>query len=479
MCLVAIYFQEFIDAAVVVGANREELYARGGEPPQILPGRLRAVCGVDPVAGGTWLGVSEHGVLVAVTNRPKTLVPPCPPSRGLLARELLRFPTASRAAEHAFGRLRREDFAGCNVLCADIKDAIVIHAGDALERLSLSPGLHVLTASNVDDPLDARQEFARRWLGRRSPRGSEEAVAALQELCSLREQPPMCLRGPDGGTVSSSVIALRQPLGRSTYRHAQGPPDITPYLDYSSLLHRIAPSTKGEHAEYPHRIRLRGPWEWRPSESDSAAPNLVHMPCTWQDLVATQPGAQIRFLRRFGQPQLQNPNERVWLVVEGLASSAKVWMNDNVIDPCHTGPERCEREVTDLLERRNRLRIQMDRGPDGERPWQEIELEVRCAAYLRDVRIGFVKDGPESRVRVSGEVAGATEQPLELYVLVANRTVGYAAVKAGEPFAVSTEPLPADLAGAARIELVSGAVVWHALERPLPAAAELEVSNAR
>ena len=70
MCLLALFFRAVDDAPLVVGANREEVYARPGEPPRILQGASRAVAGVDPAAGGTWLGLNEHGLLAAVTNRP-------------------------------------------------------------------------------------------------------------------------------------------------------------------------------------------------------------------------------------------------------------------------------------------------------------------------------------------------------------------------------------------------------------------------
>ena len=246
MGLVALFFQVFDDAAVLVGANREEAYARGGLPPRVLEGKaLRAAGGVDPAAGGTWLGVNERGVLVAVTNRPKQVVPARPPSRGLLARALLDCVTAREAADTASAQLKEDGLAGCNFLCADAASAFVLHAGDQFAVRALRPGLHLLTANDVNDPADARQEYARAWLGRRELTRSEEAVAALQELCSLTGDAPMCLRREDGGTVSSAVIALRRPLGRSTYRHAQGPPDVTPYVDYSHLLQDIVPPEAG------------------------------------------------------------------------------------------------------------------------------------------------------------------------------------------------------------------------------------------
>jgi hypothetical protein len=72
-------------------------------------------------------------------------------------------------------------------------------------------------------------------------------VAALKELCGQTggNDPPICLRGERGGTVSSSIVALRTPLSRSTYLHAQGPPDCTPYVDYSALLAELAIPANG------------------------------------------------------------------------------------------------------------------------------------------------------------------------------------------------------------------------------------------
>src|SRR5262249_44835559 len=132
MCLLAIYFRAFEDAALVVGANREEAYARGGTPPQILAGKCRAVAGLDPVAGGTWLGVNQYGLLAAVTNRPKSSPPAAPRSRGLLLRELLDLPDAKSAMDLAARELDSNRYAGCNIVCADQDNLFVLHGGDWL-----------------------------------------------------------------------------------------------------------------------------------------------------------------------------------------------------------------------------------------------------------------------------------------------------------------------------------------------------------
>src|SRR5262245_5112799 len=101
MCLLALFFHVVEDAPVIVGANREEFYDRGGLPPQVLEGRPRAVGGRDPSAGGTWLGVNERGVLAAVTNRRRSQLPAQPRSRGLLVRDLLGCSNAIGAVDQA------------------------------------------------------------------------------------------------------------------------------------------------------------------------------------------------------------------------------------------------------------------------------------------------------------------------------------------------------------------------------------------
>ena len=132
MCLLALFFRAVEDAPFVVGTNREELYTRGGEPPRILDDPCHAVAGVDPQAGGTWLGINERGVLVAITNRLKSQIPPQPRSRGLLVGDLLCCASAASAAELAARELDRNRYGGCNIVCVDRDYAVVLHGGDWL-----------------------------------------------------------------------------------------------------------------------------------------------------------------------------------------------------------------------------------------------------------------------------------------------------------------------------------------------------------
>jgi hypothetical protein len=250
MCLLALFFRAVDDAPVVVGANREEFYARGGDPPRHLPrvqGQPRVVAGLDPLAGGTWLGVNEYGVVVAVTNRRKSQVPQLPRSRGLLVRELLASPSAAVAADRATRELDGDRYAGCNLLCVDADRAVVIQAGDWLRVRPLPSGLHVLANADVNDEGDRRVGHALWSLNREKYATGGDCLAALRRLCSEPgpADAPMCFRGEDRGTVSSTLIALRLPPARATLLHAQGPPDRTPYADASDLLRWADPVSDG------------------------------------------------------------------------------------------------------------------------------------------------------------------------------------------------------------------------------------------
>src|ERR1051325_8751411 len=85
VCTLAAFVQVFPAWPLVVAANRDELLARPATAP--LPLRAeprRAVGGHDLPAGGTWLGVTETGLVAGILNR-RTSTPPDPScrSRGL------------------------------------------------------------------------------------------------------------------------------------------------------------------------------------------------------------------------------------------------------------------------------------------------------------------------------------------------------------------------------------------------------------
>jgi hypothetical protein len=247
MCLLAILYRMFDDAPVVLAANREEDYARGGTGLDLRFGPIPFIAGVDPVAGGTWLGINAARLIVAVTNRPKSKLPASPRSRGLLVRDLLGLHSASEAARKAAIELAADRYGGCNIVCADLESLWVVHAGDWLRARSLSPGIHVLTNSDVNDVADERVYWGLERLHGEGPRTSDEGLAALRSVASHSAPPtPICRRGATRGTVSGTLLALHDRPRRSRLFHAQGSPAEVPYADRTDLLWELENLSPGK-----------------------------------------------------------------------------------------------------------------------------------------------------------------------------------------------------------------------------------------
>lgn len=241
MCLLVIDTRLAPGTPILVAANREEAYARPTEPPAWRDGDVAVFCGRDLQAGGTWLGINQHGVLAAVTNRSAPAAPPGAQSRGLLCCDALQHDRAEDAAGFAAEQLRSGQYAGANLLCADARGAFVVHGGTRVEVVRLPAGRYGLTNGDVDDPSDARLQRAQRLFEQTPYRTGEEFFAAARRVCAAGPEPgepALLLRGATRGTVSSCVVVLSAAREASRFWYAPGPPDQTAYSDLSACLHQ-------------------------------------------------------------------------------------------------------------------------------------------------------------------------------------------------------------------------------------------------
>ena len=152
MCTLAIYFQMTDDYPVVIAANRDEYLDRPAAKPTTLCERPHVVGGKDLRAGGTWLGVNEHGLVAGLLNRHIEAPPNRDArSRGLLCLDALRRRTAREAAEFAAGE-RAQDYNPFNLLIAS-RDAtyVAYNRIERIEVVQLQPGFHLLTNLDVND----------------------------------------------------------------------------------------------------------------------------------------------------------------------------------------------------------------------------------------------------------------------------------------------------------------------------------------
>ena len=84
MCILIVLRRPSHSWPVLIAANRDEMQDRPWlAPARHWPDRPEVTAGMDKLAGGSWLGVNDHGVTAAILNRTDSLGPaPGKRSRG-------------------------------------------------------------------------------------------------------------------------------------------------------------------------------------------------------------------------------------------------------------------------------------------------------------------------------------------------------------------------------------------------------------
>lgn len=234
---------------LIIGANRDEMMDRPWRPPARHWPDRDVVGGFDELAGGTWLGLNDMGVIAGVLNRPGTLGPAAGlRSRGELPLEALDHADAAGAAS-ALSRLNSAAWRPFNLFVADNRDAFWVRSigGGGSGSISVAEipiGLSMLTAHDLNDMRSARiRFFMPRFKAAAAPDPDRGDWSAWEALLTSREAEPeagpqgaMMIVTPGGfGTTSSSLIALPSvaaaPTRKPVWRFGHGPADSLRYED--------------------------------------------------------------------------------------------------------------------------------------------------------------------------------------------------------------------------------------------------------
>lgn len=243
MCLLAIQYQLVPEAPILVAANREEYYDRPSTTPSIQSGKPRVLCGIDQRAGGTWLGVNQHGLFVAACNRVRLMPPLAPRSRGVLCRDLLRAGSAREAVDIALEELSTGMYDGVNYVIADAETGWAVHGCEEAEVVQLQQGLSIISSGDVNDSRDERVKMALRLLTLQTLDSPVKFLAVASKVFARAPSPPgrpsMVVRNAKRGTVSSVLLSLGAKPRDAIFQFADGPPDQTKFEDYSPMLRDI------------------------------------------------------------------------------------------------------------------------------------------------------------------------------------------------------------------------------------------------
>jgi hypothetical protein len=212
---------------------------------------------------------------------------------------------------------------------------------------------------------------------------------------------------------------------------------------------------------YPHRIRLRGPWEASYVVNGEWISQRVNLPSTWEQLqAATGP---VTLTRSFGRPRVIDADESVWLAWDDLAAACDIYVNEEWLHSLAGSERGGVRQFAYALQDRNTLKVQFAQAGAANRPLGEFALEIRGPVYLEEVRLESTAKG---RV-VTGWVSGVQRRKLDLYLLANGRTVSHVITHAAPAGVAFRLPCP-EADGSSRnqdfppirVELVEGATCW-------------------
>lgn len=239
MCTLVVVLGVWPELPLLVAANRDERRGRPvWAPAEYSVSSTRVFGPRDAEAGGTWLGVNEHGLFAGITNRFGAAPVPGRRSRGLLVTDAL----AEHGVAAAAGKSRAHEPSahnGFHLVIADrTRAALVFNDGASVHHETLEPGVHVLTERSLGaaDALReqrVREAFGRLAQARRPP--TQEAIISIMAVPSSALAPfdgtVMDVPEYDYGTRSSTI--LRFEPDRLRFWHAEGPPTTTPYRAYA------------------------------------------------------------------------------------------------------------------------------------------------------------------------------------------------------------------------------------------------------
>lgn len=245
MCTVVILRRPDHAWPLILGANRDEMAGRPWRPPgRHWPDRPEVVAGLDELAGGSWLGMNDTGVVAAIMNREHSLGPAADKrSRGEIVLEALDHADADAAA-HALAALDGSAYRPFNLIVADNRDAFWLrHAGESdVKVTSLPDGVSMITARELNDTGHARiATYLPRFRAAAAPDPATGDWAAWEALMGATEsaegagpRSAMSLNPDHGyGTLSGALIALPAPgqAARPVFRFCDDRPGAAPWRD--------------------------------------------------------------------------------------------------------------------------------------------------------------------------------------------------------------------------------------------------------
>lgn len=198
--------------------------------------------------------------------------------------------------------------------------------------------------------------------------------------------------------------------------------------------------------------------------SDGLPPSgRVELPSDWDSTLGPNFHGRVLLRRRFGVPGQLDPHERVWLLVDLPGAGAQFRINGHQINASPETQLFHQFDVTDRLQSRNELELEIRRdavsrsgqqeiGSAEPRRFPDVRLEIRSSHFVDRLSVEVCATESDCKLHLSGRVVGDASDDLALVVTLAGRELAYQQLDANPWFVVTAaaDGIPAWLDADAR-----------------------------
>ncbi len=249
VCTLILLYRLLKDYPVVALHNRYLGKDTVEQPPQRLNGNT--VAPLDVASGGTWIGMNDSGLFLAITNQETQRLPKPGRSRGLLALDTLKdYETAEEAKEHLLDPSIREMYRTGNFTVLDPQEAWHVVWDRKTRVYPIREGVYAVSTITVVPGMEWNERARSIWVDaekRRArayellsdcrPESIGDAVAEMMRVSADhgwgRSQASICWHSPEYMQTSSTIMAVAAEPSYSLVYYCEGNACENWFKDYT------------------------------------------------------------------------------------------------------------------------------------------------------------------------------------------------------------------------------------------------------
>lgn len=215
MCLIVFAYKYHPEYPFILAGNRDEFHRRPTQKLHVWDEDPKILAGRDLKAGGTWLGINQHGKFAALTNhRDLSKIKENAPSRGNIVTDILKsdLPTSEQLSEMA---PKFSKYNGFNLIAGTMDELYYIsNHGNSFHKIK--PGLYGISNASLNTPwpkTNTALEYFSNALNRNQP----DKNVIFDLLCDTKRYPdhmlPKTGLSPEMEKAVSSIFILTEEYG--------------------------------------------------------------------------------------------------------------------------------------------------------------------------------------------------------------------------------------------------------------------------